>query len=675
MISLKVKNQAVDLPPSSAINLLIGGKFWELDFQKGSRSNPFTLPASPKNQQILGFPELIPNASKTLFNPLPAEVLLAGSQLYRGTFALRKASPRAYEGVFIFDAAELAPFAETPIRQMLRSEEHQFPNTSLNALESYTAADSDIVFPTIKVANILFNRYTTGYTIDQDDLQEGTFIPFLKMHYVFSLLIAQTGYTLANPDYYQAYPDVAKVTIFNNKELDVTLNTQTILTPIEGTDYGFVDIRLQYTDIELPLRFRIADHLPDVTFSTFLKAFRKLFGIYLDINSKYKTITVHFLKDLFRQTAQKDFTQKVNPQYTVEPPTYEGITFSFLKDTKDDYQKDQKTPDVTLSKLSAARNLGELPPLVPFGEQPNTYRFYVKENQYWATLKKSSGVVRRYYLADFLPRVEGEGKKNIDIPLAPVRSAIWLSYRGTEGQARQAGANTRIYHINKLQGQNGYIQITKAQNFEADTIHSPLADQPTYFDLAISHVRDEDSVEWTRFVPSNPILETHTPLTRKLLNQENANFPFRVFFYHGLQQRVENSNSYPYASPTNTSPRGTKIADFALRLAEADNIIDFFYTEYLNFVKYSPLYTFTAYLNINDLQNLKPTDIIRIRDSSFVIEEIDVSIDKTIQPATLKLRKLTSLAFTSSQPRTITTIYKENCNPQRTINTIYKENC
>lgn len=689
MIALKINEKFAKLTPKAALNFIIFAKFWELDFIKGNRTFNFKLPCEPTNQLIFNFPEDVPNSNKDIFKDYPAQIYFGNDLLYVGTFKLKSADDQYYEGFFKFDASEIAEFGDTSIRELLKNEEHTFPSTSITALNNYLSENSNIVFPTIKFGNKIFNRYDSllsTFTINpldeyavEPDLKKGTFVAFLKLHYVMALIFAKMGYKIQNPQWYTNYRDVEKITIFNNKELDIDVSIEPSFYEVDYGN-GFPPQIVQgfnIIDVTLPPKLRIADLVPNYTVRNFLNAVRKLLGLHFAFNSKFKTVKIRFLKDILKQTSYVDWTKKANPHPENQGNNYDGVEFSFKRDSTDSYQKYQKEPDIALQRLASTDYLNELHFFT--ADPPNTYRFYTNENQYHQVLPLPNGGKRCYLLSDFLKYKIGEGKQKIDIELSPVRKSRFLQFKLQEPYAQSAKRDLnklRLYHDNTLVGKQGYIHITKAKNQSEDSFHGIVGDNPSYIDIEEAWRQDESGVQFTRYWRTDPILECDVPMTRKLLNEVNEDFAFRVFFYHGLQQKKDNPFTYPYASPDNLSPRGNQIADFSLRFEE-NGLVDFFYKELLHFWQYSNTYLFTIYLNINDLINFDPTQIVRIGESNFVVEDIDVTLSTSVEPAKVKLRKLVTGAKSAivQRTRTITTIYQTDCQSTRTITTIYQVGC
>lgn len=684
MLALKINGQIADSSPNLSINFLVNAKFWELNQMEGNRSFTFKLPATKKNQQIFNFPEVVANTNTQLFQKLPAQIFYNNQFLYTGFVKLSSANQYYYEVAFFFGAADLADFKNTSIRELLKEEIHLLDNSNPNTLTQMSEIDSLFVMPTCKFNNYIFNRFNGLVYVTEADLQEGTFVVFVKLHHILSLIIKNTNYKLLNPDWYLTFPDIKKITVWNNRELDVSVVTNVVTDVISGGgafgNWGFPNNSLEIQSLDLPPHIRIAEIVPNITLSEFISTVRKLFGLYFEFDNLLKTIKIHFFKDLFNQNEYKDFTNQARPLPTNKGNNFEGVKFDFKKDPKDNFLKNQKEPDPTLQKLASADTLGDLPVFAPY-EQPSTYRFYLKENQYYYAEKTAFGDVRRYYLADFLPFSQGNNPEKNEIPCCPVRASRILEFelQPPFAQARNNGSGkVRLYHNNsRLVGKPGYIHLKEAKHIPTDSIFAPTADNANYIDISANFVEQEDGVKWSRFWITNaPILDTASPMTRKLLSQDNPDFAFRIFFFHGLQQKKDSLEVYPYASADNLNPKGEQIAEFSLRLEE-NGIIEQFYAEYINFMTFSNLYEFEINFSIKDLINLKPYDVIRIRETNFYIEAIDVTLSsKGISPAKVLLRKAVVKSQASTNCfKTITTSYQLDCECVKNIITKYQTDC
>lgn len=660
MIALYINDIQAKLQPNAAVTFELFSNLLDLEFISGAKSYSFTLPTLP-NKNLFGSPETIANTSKELFKDYPAKIYFNGLLLYQGLFKLTAADKQSYKGNFRFDISEISAFRDKSIRDLLLDERHTFASQDLSILNTYLDKSSNIVFPTIKVNNDTFNRYTNGLWYVENDYKDGSFMPFLKVKYILEMLISKIGYKVENTNWTATVPDFEAVTIWNNRELDCEVNITNEISEVSDV-YGIWANTYQVATVKLPKFFLLKDHVPNINLGEFINGLRKMFGILPIFNSKFKTVKLVFLKDIFADEDYLDWTAKANPFPMVENNDYQGLEFAFRRDEKDERIKAQPK-EAEYTRLADVDTFEQLN-LTVFTDELKAVRFVRTENKFFQKNFYPGAVLPQWIeLHDnILNSKIDEATTKIETPFSPIASGKILKFKGKDGKAREAPSGALwLIHKNPFLNADGYVILTKGENQKLNYPSPVTQNANTYIELSnfTPYTIDEDGIEWTRFMPTPmPILEVETPDTRPLLTdgdkkRENFDFAARLFLYHGLQEQETTAFTYPYASSDIYSPKGTKVSAFGLHWEGADGLLDYFFSQFLQIRKYGYPVSYKLRLDINDLLNLNLMRKIRIRDTEFFIKEIKVPLSEHIKEVDCVLFKIpTPVEFLIDVPLT-----------------------
>lgn len=677
MIALYINDIQAKLQPNTAVTFELFSNLLDLEFISGAKSYSFTLPTLP-NKNLFGSPETVANTSKELFKDYPAKVYFNGILLYQGLFKLTAADKKSYKGNFRFDISEISAYRDKSIREILPDDRHTFASQDLTELGNYVTKDSNIVFPTIKINNDTFNRYTNGVWYTENDVKDGTFMPFLKAKYILELLIQKIGYKVINTNWTATTPDFERVTIWNNRELECEVTVENTMSEISDI-YDIWANNYSVTTVKLPKYFLLKDHLPDIKLGDFINGLRKMFGILPVFDSKFKTVKLYFLKDIFSNADYIDWTEKAEPFPLIENNDYAGLEFAFKRDEKDNRIKNQPK-EVDYTRLTDVDTKDKLNTTI-FTDDFKAVRLCKNENRFYQKDRYPGALLPSWFeLHDnILNSKIDEGTTKIETPFSPVQSGGILQFKGKDGKARSSPLGTLwLIHNNPFLTTEGYVILTKGQNQKLNYPASITQNAATFIELDnfVPFTVDEDGIEWTRFLPTPmPTLEVETPDTRPFIKDSdgkqrtNTDFAARLFLYHGLQEQKTTSFSYPYASSDIYSPKGTKIAEFGLFWEGEDGLLDYFFSKFLQIKKYGYPVSYKLRLNINDLLNLDILKKIRIRDTLFFIKELKVSLSEHIKEVDCVLFKIpTPVDFLVDVP----VIVYQDCDVDVPV-TVYKD--
>lgn len=218
-------------------------------------------------------------------------------------------------------------------------------------------ASADYAFPVIKnksfydVSNTEFQEYINFWsdgsfinnTAHDEEVWEHTFVPLVKLKYIFSKIIDQVSSITSISGTFYNLADTQNLLIYNNVALD----------EVTYADYTGT---LQYFN-HYKQSFDLNDHVPEITAKaflfTFLKGF-KLFGVIesgvLNIYKKTDQISLPAI----------DWTHKANAKYTGQVNEKKGFLISLSEDAND-----LNTSSTQLQPYTVG--LGGIPVTVPFG--------------------------------------------------------------------------------------------------------------------------------------------------------------------------------------------------------------------------------------------------------------------------------------------------------------------
>jgi len=475
----------------------INNTLFELEFQKGSRTSTFKLPCVPINQRFFDFPEVLANNNKEVFDvEYDAYETFNGNILYAGKFKLRSANRTYYEGFFKSDFGDITDFVGEKIVDLLAGEVFTFASQAFSELENYTDSGSDVCFPTIKAKNIVYNKYPYSATAgadwqwnDTDDIDYSWFefltsplLPQFRWLYIFERLLGKIGYRIKNTDWNASRPDTNKLCIFSN----------TTLKSLAG---------------QLPQNFNISAHLPDLTLGQFFQQTRYLLGLWFTWDSKYKTVTIYFYKDLLDTNEADEWTNYVNPNHTASEAPYKGFSFQFQKDSNDDKSKDlpKDLKNYRIGTELISRN--NLP--IPTASQANTVRMIRRENGYRLCrfMHNFNGTdIYGWELGTFDPVYENkydDGGAKVNVLFSPLNATDRITYKPNTANLRENIGDPQSVKIeykkiiwyapNTLVS---YIRLKGSKIYNNTIPYSTAAALPTHTFITADYVGNEDDVEF-----------------------------------------------------------------------------------------------------------------------------------------------------------------------------------
>ena len=402
MLKIIINNQEVDLGTLKHISLKYSGGIFEINEIIGSYSVPFSLPMSDINRHIFEFPYRIGNI-KNEIREYPAEIWHSGIKIVEGILTSKDFTEETIPCNINVDNGNLfkqlkgvtldkqnyggpKPYIETKIEYNFLTDDYLlYPVENLAFCNGTTWEEDWIADDYLIYANQ--NAYTDLREIPGLGLIEG-FIPVLQYQPCvitpFPLLWRTLRYLFTNlgfsyEDGFFTQDDYNTLTIFNvNNAVQAEVYT-------EGVDKKTRNI-LPTVDI--------ANHLPEMDSSEFLKSLQAYFNISFQI-SNY-SIKVIDRKEMIDSSIYADLTNKVEGSYTkkfIEILT-DGIAINVQRDEDDENVKGwEELSEYPASKIVDAVELYDAAPNEIVLSPSGTYGWV-----YW----------KFYHLSEVEPQLEDD---------------------------------------------------------------------------------------------------------------------------------------------------------------------------------------------------------------------------------------------------------------------------
>ncbi|WP_250632051.1 hypothetical protein [Rhodoflexus caldus] len=603
---------------------------FDFDFLKGIATQPISLRASKKNARLLRHPDLPASAAPDLFRPVAARLYL-NSDIIAGTFTLIKASPKVYEGVFAADVSLLAEHKDKQLADLLAALEYEMPGRTLASLNALNTGDHPVAFPEVKFANRIYNRYINGaYVVEQSQETLGL-IPFFKLMYVFEEAVKAIGWTV-NANWFAPFPDIGKLLLGNEREIvGATAQYSGEPFPIDyGVTFDGVPIpTIQFpalSEIELPERLRVVDYIPNMTFGELLLSLRSLAGLVIEADGKFKRINISFVERVTESTQVDDITDVCEPLPEVSPADGDSYRFSF-GDEDDPLTRDQP------KDASGYTIAGEVISPAEIGEAQNAndLRFVVALNRYFAALFNSDTQTLQWqsFAHANWPLIIGNGKKEVATAFSPFHADYELDFQGRNGDISVNGDTVRIIHRNTVQFRPALIFLRNSKIYPNDRPANVTADGALSLDTNLQFRGRETGIEWTRRVYYNRIIPEsgRAAIAPSETEATAANPRPRILFWHGLQQGFDGT-PYPYASPSNYTATGQKLAEFAIRWENTEGLAETFYRNALKILESGRKVEIRAKLAANRILAWRIGQKVKIRENVFFVLDAEFEASK-----------------------------------------------
>lgn len=371
MLKIIVNNQELNLGNLKGISLNYNPGLFENDSFEGSYSFPITVDNCPQNDLIFGFQRKINALNKEIVE-YPAELWHSGIQLATGIVKATQFTYKKTSCNFYLDNGEI----------FKKLNQTNLPDNDYGGYKPFVvkqlwdpATDDYVIYPVKN--DSFFNE-----TIFENDITEGSNYQnrFVNNNLIFGTLpsivtpfpllwrVLQYLFTNSGFNYIDTYFSSG---VYRNINIYNTVDAQE-----HYTSNDIAAVRLNQVDI--------ANHLPDIPTTEFLKAIQAFFNIRFYIQNN--TVKVIDRTIIILSTAYDDLTSRLigTITKTLTGINYNGISLSIVRDSND--TNVSNLPDISDIEVSIATVDPELianpKPHDAYLLSTGFYLRYISENDY-----------------------------------------------------------------------------------------------------------------------------------------------------------------------------------------------------------------------------------------------------------------------------------------------------
>lgn len=319
-----VLEESLDLSPDTEVQLEINSPLFETDTLPGTLAYPFTVPDSPKNRRLLGFPGYLA-ATRPRNQQFACSLYLLGVLWRRGQLTVVKRASDGFELSFQTDVGDVSTqLTDVQLASL------PLPTVPLVLTAGQSVLTRRYALPT--VCNSLFypDDYakTLGYQGLVNAYKNGAYDatqPVVPMPYLRALVeqvCEYIGYELAGTFFSDT--EIQNLVVYSNQAVDVA-SAQVVLS----------------------------QHLPDQTVPDFIKAFRAAFCLSLVFDPVRRQLVVEPLREVLANPAYVDWTDRAEASFDWEPNVSAGYLLKLTLDSNDDLSKNAPASEYEL-KLGGA---------------------------------------------------------------------------------------------------------------------------------------------------------------------------------------------------------------------------------------------------------------------------------------------------------------------------------
>ena len=423
MLKIEIAGQAIDLFPDSSVAWELKNPMFE---DTGSHSWTMSLPETPANKKIFGFPARLTKAT-LMQADVPFSLYHSGLLLFIGTATVKETKKGTIEVYFKTGSGDLNNNIKD---KSLRDFEYggsllSYFNTP--ALQSYLLAQSADIFPTSKVAVFplknegqSLNGPPTDAWIEQNDRYtqnsfETTWTPipggaatnaftfnsniFPYLAHVLPYILNETGFMLQN-DPFLFYPELKRLCI-------VTNNEQPFLIWPGPT-----------------MELKVKNFMPGSNASELFIGLKSLFGLLFFANHNSGRVVSMFWKEIFASADLEDWTDKSLKTIETSIEELVHLSYKFEADGADGYYSTRVKEIDPAKVLSSAANYASLPST---GNFIGDLRLVTSEDVYyeWVFINEETGTMQWSFFSININKNLGKGD-SISSKISPVIQNHWL---------------------------------------------------------------------------------------------------------------------------------------------------------------------------------------------------------------------------------------------------------
>jgi len=422
MLKIKVGTEYLDMGKFSVSFELLSPVFNDV----GSFSYPFTLPATAKNKQVLGFPAKVNYANFTT-QKVAVELFLSGLFWKRGNLVITEANKDSIRANFtVSEGYFYSTIKDLKLADLdLGGERWHFdyetaPFSPFNAIfdKSYPEVDF-ILFPVFwpefygdtakgTLLNDTFFGYVNWFNHEfpfyGEEANTLVLFPFLNyvMKQAFARLNINPTKNIFTQDQY-----LRQLVLFNHISCNVWTVEEEGVTPVTNTEH----------------RFSLNNYVPDLTVSELFDFLNKIFKSIVFYNDFSGDISIILLRDILQSNDIIGLDAPFKMNY-LKLNEYDGFTMSYVIDSSD------KSAEQYFKDISKFNFKGELSTLAELPDSNNLlFDLYfirdIHKYYYYNVTYSIGGDVGEFveYSDDLLTITEGNGDFEFEIPGVFAKSA------------------------------------------------------------------------------------------------------------------------------------------------------------------------------------------------------------------------------------------------------------
>lgn len=327
MLGIKIYNQLLDLTPGTVMQIVLNNPAFlgdNIDKVFGSFSFPVTIPLTDRNRKILNFPDLI-DVKDALIEDELCEIISEGLSIFSGLATIKNSGNTKAKLFILIDSYKSIKQLRLPELNLGRHEFDSVPDVLANAKDTtINPLNYDYAFfpvlnkayfseedrPEAENGNVWPARYMNYYDVDTEQFVSSQYqkvaMPFVRVDHILNAIGNYLEFSLESS--FQNTDELKQMYVYNDRSI--------------------------YQNDTWNIAFDLANHVPDVLVSNYLKGISRLFCLAPFINRFSKKIEIIPLKDIITRPFKHDWTDKASSEYTLT--TEQNFPGSFGYDTGSD---------------------------------------------------------------------------------------------------------------------------------------------------------------------------------------------------------------------------------------------------------------------------------------------------------------------------------------------------
>ncbi|WP_266364178.1 hypothetical protein [Tellurirhabdus rosea] len=311
-IQIRFDGQVVDLPKDFKVDIERVSPYLTFEDILSPRTTIPALPATARNRQILGYPDLL--QSDNVAFQYECQTYFNGQLINQGIGVITEVAEAGYSFGVVQALGQFFGDYQTELLTEIDLGTVAIP-APLTAVVQQGGRDA-CCFPAMVNPDFYgSNGGQVGYSWVMNDISGGVYtaegpkIPMFFVPFVLHRIAQLTGTTIEGD--FLTHPVLSKLFIVNTRALDGAASAD------------------------------VARHLPEMSVATFLLELRKMFCLKMDIDTVSKRLRLDFLKDMLARPTRLDWSRKAVKQYRKVPETARRLQLGSDLDSGDALSKDK----------------------------------------------------------------------------------------------------------------------------------------------------------------------------------------------------------------------------------------------------------------------------------------------------------------------------------------------